>query len=117
MRRPLPGTQEVRGREFMYVESAESETFHQLVNLISANCPAVATPRFGGAIEEKVRVTLKNGISLIGISYKGDIEGWRARFVGFCEASGRKYAFIKQGRFSLSDGLSCSIEDLEIRFE
>jgi hypothetical protein len=101
----------------MYIESAESETFHQLADSVSAVCPSIATPRSGGAIEEKVRVKLKNGISLIGISYKGDIEGWRARFVGFCEASGRKYAFIKQDRFSLSDGFLCSIEELETRFE
>ena len=117
MRRPLPGTQEVKGREFMYVESKVSETFHELADCISAVCPSAAIPRSGGAMEEKVRVKLKNGISLMGISYKGDIEGWRPRFVGFCDASGRKYGFIKEGRLSVSDGSSFLIEDMEITFE
>jgi len=101
----------------MYIESKESETFHQLANSISAVCPSIAIPRSGGAIEEKVRVKVKNEISLLGISYKGDVQGWRERFVKFCEASGRKYAFIKQGRLSISDGSSFSIEELEICFE
>lgn len=101
----------------MYLESAEGETFQQLANSIPTVCPSVAAPRSGGSIEEKVRVKLNDGSFLIGISYKGDVEGWRARFVGFCEASKRKYGFIKQGRLLLSDGSSFSIDDLEISFE
>ena len=117
MQRPIPGTQNIKGREFMYIESAAAETFHQLVNSIPSFCPSIAIPRSGGAGEEKVRIKLKEGITLMGISYKGDIEGWRARFVGFCEASGRKYGFIKENRLSLSDGSSSMIEELEISFE
>ena len=101
----------------MYIEGRENETFHQLANSISALCPSIVVPRSGGAIEEKVRVKLKNGDSLIGISYKGDVEGWRARFVGYCEASKRKYGLVKQGRLFLSNGFSSSIEELEITFE
>jgi hypothetical protein len=117
MRRTVPGTQEVIGREFIYVQSDASETFHQLANSISSLRPSIAIPRSGGAGEEKVSIKLKDGTYLMGISYKGDIEGWRTRFVRFCETSGRKYGFIKGGRLSLSDGFCCSIEDLEIRFE
>jgi len=117
MQRPIPGVQQVQGREFMYIESAANETFHQLANSVSAVCPLIAIPRSGGAGEEKVRITLNNGISFMGISYKGDIEGWRSRFVELCKASGRKYGFIKEGRLCLSDGSSPLIEELKISFE
>ena len=117
MQRPIPGTQEVKDREFMYIESREGETFHQLANSIPTVGASIVTPRYGGVIEEKVIVKLKEGGFLIGISYKGDVEGWRARFVEFCETSKRKYGFIKQGRLFLSDGFSFPIEELEISFE
>jgi hypothetical protein len=117
MQRSIPGTYEIKDREFMYIESEEGETFHQLANPILPAGLSIAIPQSGGAIEEKVRLKLGNGISFIGISYKGDIYGWRERFIGLCEVSGRKYGFIKQGRLSLSDGSSSLIEDMEISFE
>lgn len=114
---PTPGTQEVKGREFMYIESTANETFHQLANSVSTTCPELAMPKSGGAIEERVRINLKDGTSFMGISYKGDIEGWRKRFVGICAASARKYGSIRGGRLVLSDGSSPLLEELEVRFE
>jgi hypothetical protein len=117
MIRPIPGTQVVSGREFLYIESVPGETFHQLVNAISTAYPKLAIPSSGGAIEEKVQLKLKNGTQLIGISYKGDVDGWRTRFIGFCVASGRQYGSIKEGRLVLSDGSSPLLEDLEVSFQ
>ncbi len=117
MQRPIPGTQEVEGREFMYIESTERETFDRLLDSVFINCPSIAMPRSGGVVEEKVRVNLKNGILLIGISYRGDIEEWRAKFAEFCEKSGRTFGFIKEGRLFLSGGFSSLIEELEIDFD
>lgn len=114
---PIPGTQEVKGREFMYIESKANETFHQLANSVSTICPELAMPKSGGAIEEKVRIRLTDGTSLMGVSYKGDVEGWRKRFVGICTASARKYGSIREGRLVLSDGFSPLLEELEVSFE
>lgn len=101
----------------MYIESAVNETFHQLANSVSTVCPKIAMPSSGGAIEEKVRINLEDGTSMMGISYKGDVEGWRKRFVGLCEAAGRKYGSIREGRLFLSDGSSPLVEELEVIFE
>jgi len=117
VRRNIPGIREVKGREFMYLESKEGETFHQLVNSISSMCPNAVMPQSGGAGGENVRIKLKDNIALMGISYKGDIKGWRARFVGFCKMTSRKYGFIREGRLFLSDDSSQSLEDVEISFE
>ncbi len=68
-------------------------------------------------MEQRTRIKLKDGVSLIGISYKGDIEGWRTGFVGFCLAAGRKYGSIRHGRLFLSDGTSLLLEELEFTFE
>lgn len=116
VRQAIPGTQEVRGREFMYVERREGETFHQIVDR-AFDARSIARPGAGGAVEQKVQIMLKDGVSLIGISYNGDIEGWRAGFVGFCAATGRKHASIKQGRLLVSDGSSSWLEELEVTFE
>jgi hypothetical protein len=117
MRRSIPGTQDVRDREFMYIESPANETFHQLADSVSAVRPEIAKPSSGGAGEEKIRIKLKDGTSLMGISYKGDIEGWRRRFVGFCVVSARNYGSIREGRLFLSDSSSPLLEELEINFE
>jgi hypothetical protein len=116
VRRSIPGTQEVKGREFMYIECREGETFHQIVDS-AFDARSIARPKAGGAMEQKAQIKLKDGVSLRGISYKGDIEGWRAGFVGFCVATERKYGSIKQGRLFLSDGSSSLLEELEVTFE
>ena len=117
MLRTIPGTQEVQGREFMYIESPESETFHDITNSISVVCPGLALPKSGGAIEERVRVYLSEGLSLMVVSYKGDIESWRVRFVGFCNAHSRRYGFIRGNSLELSDGSSCRMEALDVAFQ
>jgi hypothetical protein len=78
---------------------------------------SVARPKRGGVIEERVRIKLRDGASLLGITYNRDLEGWRAGFVGFCEAAGRKYGFIKDGRLILSTGETPLLEELEVSFE
>ena len=100
----------------MYIESREGETFHQIVDS-AFDARSIARPKAGGAMEQKAQIKLKDGVSLMGISYKGDIEGWRAGFVGFCMATGRKYGAIKQGRLFLSDGSSSLLEELDVTFE
>ena len=115
-RRAIPGTQEVRGREFMYIESREGETFHQIVDR-AFDARLIARPKAGGAVEQNAQIKLKDGACLMGISYNGDIAGWRAGFVGFCGAVGRKYGSVKQGRLFLSDGSCLSLEELEVIFE
>jgi hypothetical protein len=74
-------------------------------------------PKSGGAMEERVRVKFGDGRSMIGVSYKGDIEGWRARFVGFCESSGRRYGVFKRGKFYLSNGASMRTDELDVEFQ
>lgn len=117
MIRHIPGTQEIKGREFLYIESPAQETFHQLVNAVSTACSNISSPSSGGAIEEKVQLKLKNGTSLMGISYKGDVEGWRMRFIEFCTSNERCYGSIREGRLFLSDGSSLPLEELTVSFQ
>jgi len=43
-------------------------------------------PKSGGAISENTIITLPNGKRLFGLSYKGDIQGWRAELEQCCQA-------------------------------
>ena len=68
MNRTIPGTIEVEGREFFYVEALLGECFDEILDEALAGSPGVPLPKFGGVIEEKVRILLDGGTSLMGIS-------------------------------------------------
>ncbi|MGN6548215.1 MAG: hypothetical protein ACTHK7_24480 [Aureliella sp.] len=90
MNRTIPGMVEVEGREFFYVETLAREGFDEILDEALAGSPELPFPKFGGVIEEKVRILLDDGISLRGISYKGDLAGWRRKLVAYCNTTHRK---------------------------
>lgn len=115
MNRCIPGTEEVTGREFIYIESPADEDFQQLITSVFANVADVELPTTGGVVEERARIFLEKDRSLLGISYKGDIDGWRAKLIKFCGESGRVYGFIKEYRLVLSNGASPLLEELSVQ--
>lgn len=117
MSRPLPGTTPVEGLEFLYIEAAPGETFHQITDAVFAERGELPMPREGGVIEELTYIKLKEGIQLTCVSYRGDIEGWRAVFLAFCRTTGRRYAFVRGDQLVVSDGATPLLADLDIRIE
>lgn len=112
MSHTIPGTQRVEGREYMYIESPEGESFHELAAAAFAACPGLGNPSTGGLIEEHVRVEIDGGISLVGLSYKGDIDGWRKKLVEFCLEADRHYGFVENDRLLLSNGKTPLLDEL-----
>src|SRR5579872_5439968 len=93
----IPGMIDVQGREFFYLELRDKEVFRTLIDQALAANSEVPMPNAGGIIEEKVRILLNGGKSLLGISYKGDLAGWKGKLVAYCEATDRKWG-IASGR-------------------
>ena len=116
-KREIPGTTEVEGREFFYIQDFDIEDFHKFVDAAFDITPDIPSPTHGGAIEEKVRISLANGISMMGFSYKGDIDGWRAKFVGYCKSTNRLYGFGRNSRLFLSSGEELFLDSLDVTFE
>jgi len=117
MERSIPGTIPVEGREFMYVEALLTEDFSTFVDRFDELGSSVLMPKSGGAIEEKARILLHDDLCLLALSYKGDIGGWRNRFIACCEPKGRRWGIAKDGILALSDGTQIQLSRDNVVFD
>jgi hypothetical protein len=114
--RPTPGTEEVDGRGFAYLECETADAFKSLFPMI-ATFGASPLPASGGAINEDFALILPDGVQLFALSYKGDLEGWKRKVAECAEALGMKFGEVvgdclqvkDNGEVSLSD---CKTKDL-----
>lgn len=80
MERQIPGTEPLEeGREFRHIQgdtinNFEKKIFNQLFDIEPMNAT------YGGALSENCKITTENGIIFFGLSYRGDILGWRKDF-------------------------------------
>lgn len=116
MSRKIPGMFHVVGREFQYIEVFENEGFVELTDMVFHCDPDVPIVD-GGALEEKVRLHLDKGRCLLGLSYKGDIEGWRRKLAAFCNATDRVWGVAVRGKLSLSDGSEVQLDESNVTFD
>jgi hypothetical protein len=115
--RTAPGTIHVEGREFFYIQTENGEEFRQLLNEILSSCPEVPLPKSGGVIEEKARLDLGDGSTLLAISYKGDLAGWRQKLTTFCRYRDRTYGIASNQNLVLSDGREINLLESKVSFE
>jgi len=113
--RELPGTIEVAGREFVYVEYDSIRKFKKVFHKMFEKSGA-PMPEAGGMLSHNVCIRVPGGQLFFGVSYKGDIPGWRAIVHGFCESGNLRWATITDGRIVLSDGQSFELGECEIQF-
>jgi hypothetical protein len=104
MKRHVPGLVAVEGREFLYIEALRGENVSKILDDMLRSSPNVPLPRAGGVIEEKAHISLGGDTSLIAISYKGDLPGWKKKIVAYCAEKGRKWGTPSNGKLALSDG-------------
>lgn len=117
MQRVIPGMIDVDGREFLYVEIRDAEDFDSIIDASLGANPDVPMPRAGGVIEEKTRLTLADGTSLLAMSYKGDLNGWRAKLTAFCAMQSRRWGTASHQVLHMSDGTTFSLRDCTASFE
>ena len=117
MNEHIPGSIEVDGREFFYVEIRGDERFRTVIDEALAGAPDVPLPKSGGVIEEKVRILLDGSAFLLGISYKGDLAGWRAKLVAYCNTKHRKWGIVSRQKVVLSDGRELILGECDVVFD
>lgn len=98
-------------RELRFIEARNIKDFGNAFKEIGKHG---VFPIKGGMIEHGVVVTLPDGRSFFGVSYKGEIDRWRAALVASCKASGRIWAWVEEGSLALSSGESVLIETLKV---
>lgn len=116
--RVVPGTLAVAGREFLFVgcnaDLSERELGDEFHKVLSAS---PFTPRDGSAaLTENCTLTLPSGECFFGLSYKGDIEGWRRKAIEGARALGRRTATVEGGALTIDDGRRVSVKDCAVRF-
>lgn len=106
--RDVPGFLKHPNSDCRYVESSSAEAFgayfRQIAPLDPKNLPSA-----GGLVNERVEIKLPTGESFFGITYGGDLDGWRTLIENHARVSGVRYGRIDGESLVLSDG---SIKEL-----
>lgn len=107
----------MKGREFLYIESRPGEDFHRLVDNAMSSCEDVPLPHSGGAIEHNVHLVLQEGVSMIAVSFKGDVEGWRRKLTSYCDSDNRIWGIAANAMMRLSNGKQVNLHESNFTFE
>ena len=70
----------------------------------------------GGVISENCKLRLPTNELFYGLSYKGDIEGWRKQIEQGAELLGLLAGKISENNLELSDGRIYALSDCKIEF-
>ncbi|MCO6437808.1 MAG: hypothetical protein J5J06_12020 [Phycisphaerae bacterium] len=100
----LAGSGPFDGRVHLDTEGAGRATYNKLFCEITCGVDGAATSTSEGAIEEPAAIHLPDGRQFHGVSYRGDIEGWRRCITAACASLGREHAKIYGGALKLSEG-------------
>ncbi len=112
--REIPGTIEVQGREFWYIEDDGSGNFNKLFHeLLTAINPPLHTS--GGAITGGCSLTLADGRVFHSFSYKGDLLGWKEQVIQGAGKLSLTLGQINKEKFDLN-GESVLLSDCEVNF-
>lgn len=117
MTNSLPEYAKGQGREAIYIEAPLDADFHELMGDVFATPSANERPSPGGCIEEKVWLTLPDGTSLLAMSFKGDLDGWRKAFHRYCQSTGRKSAVLAGETLLLCDGTTVPVARCSIHHD
>lgn len=115
--RRVPGTREVPGRAFLYLQHRAGAsflpTFRSLGEFIENNTDRYPT---GGMITENVRITLPDGRVFYGISFKGDLERWAAGIRKYADVNGLSIAAVEGDQLVTDRHDSYALSESSIEF-
>lgn len=117
MTRQIPGTIPLEeGREFRYIQGNqinrfEKELFNQLFDSVTE-----PLAKHGGVISENCVITTPNKNIFYGISYRGDIDGWRKDFECGAHNLSLLFAWIENNNLIDSSGKEHPLSECDIDF-
>jgi len=113
--RKIPGTIKVEWREFRYISENGKDNFFKLFDKLTT----IVNPsnaKSGGATTENCKIRLPDGSFFHGLSYKGDIEGWRKDIEQGAQMLNLVIAKIEDDKIEVSDGRLFSLKDCTVEF-
>ncbi len=118
--RKIPGTIKVEGREFRYISDDGSGVFtnfnRKYDDLFCKVTSQYEIAKKGGVISENCKLeTLDKGI-FYGLSYKGDILGWRKQIELGAKKLNLIIGEIIEDKLILSDGRNYNLSDCKCEF-
>lgn len=117
----IPGVIKVEGREFLYITDDGEDFFRKKKgskvkkeSLFSKLTSLFFMAKEGGALTENCKIWLPTNELFHGLSYKGDIEGWRKGITLGATHLGLLTAKIAEGNIEVSDGRSYALSDCKV---
>ncbi len=116
MERKIPRTEDYENREVLYILDNDGNSFEKKIFKKVTNEIIPLIPKNGGVISENCKIVLPTNETFYGLSYKGDITGWRKQIELGAEALGLLTAEINGNEILLSDNRSYILNDCIIEF-
>jgi len=117
----IPGVIKVEGREFLYIADDGEDFFRKKKgskvkkeSLFSKLTSLFFMAKEGGALTENCKIWLPTNELFHGLSYKGDIEGWRKGITLGATHLGLLTAKIAEGNIEISDGRVYPLSDCKV---
>jgi len=117
----IPGVIKVEGREFLYVADDGEDFFRKKKgskvkkeSLFSKLTSLFFMAKEGGALTKNCKIWLPTNELFHGLSYKGDIEGWRKGITLGATHLGLLTAKIAEGNIEVSDGRVYALSDCKV---
>lgn len=120
--RHIPGTIKVEGREYLYISDDGEDFFTKSSRTVKKQSlfdkvtSLFEIAQSGGVISENCKLRLPTNELFHGLSYKGDIEGWRKQIEQGAEQLGLLTGKISENNIELSDGRIYALSDCKIEF-
>lgn len=110
----LPGFSPVEGREHRYVEVTPEVGSDRgwLARFLQVDAPL---PGGGGCVEEGVLLRTAEGVAFLGLSYRGDIPGWRRYVAAAAQQWGGRVARIDGVELVDDQGRRNALDDCDRR--
>lgn len=118
--REIPGLHPVKWREYRYIADDGNDFFVSLngrskkQGLFDKVTSVVEIAKSGGAISENCKIWLPTNELFHGLSYKGDIQGWRMEIEQGAERLGLLIGKIVENNIELSDGRSYALSECKV---
>jgi hypothetical protein len=101
-------------REVVFVESITDGDVSCILNGLATADPDLPAPQSGGIIEDGTLLVSKSGKRFWGVSYRGDLRGWRDLLAAYCKKANLKWGIVKGKHLQMSDGHVLPIDECTI---
>lgn len=114
MPRGIPGVERKQGSGYLYIEASSIRDFKRFWKF--KGVPGVPLPTVGGMLNENVVIKTPDGRAFFGLSFGGDLEGWRRLVRDRAQQLGFRTAEVTDKDEIVYEGGSASLAGCVVTF-